>query len=100
LLVRSLRTLWLVDDGGETRHAMSFANPRIAKVRISKDASLGATMNQMRTWLDKQKIQPARWEGSMVRGSPSWSRLTVTMRANYFVDNSPTQRTMRVDIKL
>jgi hypothetical protein len=41
---------------------MSFANPRIAKVRISKDASLGATMNQMRIWLDKQKIQPARWE--------------------------------------
>jgi hypothetical protein len=41
---------------------MSFANPRIAKVRISKDASLGATMNQMRTWLDKQKIQPAHWE--------------------------------------
>jgi hypothetical protein len=41
---------------------MSFANPRIAKVRISKDASLGATMNRMRTWLDKQKIQPARWE--------------------------------------
>ena len=41
---------------------MSFADPRIAKVRISKDASLGATMNRMRTWLDKQKIQPARWE--------------------------------------
>jgi hypothetical protein len=41
---------------------MSFPDPRIAKVRISKDASLGATMGKMRIWLDKQKIQPARWE--------------------------------------
>ena len=47
---------------------MSFANPRIAKVRISKDASLGATMNQMRIWLDKQKIQPARWEAMVDAG--------------------------------
>jgi hypothetical protein len=41
---------------------MSFPGPRIAKVRISKDASLGGTMSKMRIWLDKQKIQPARWE--------------------------------------
>jgi hypothetical protein len=41
---------------------MSCADPRIAKVRISKDVSLGATMNKMRVRLDKQKIQPARWE--------------------------------------
>ena len=41
---------------------MSFPDPRIAKVRISRDASLGATMSKMRIWLDKQKIQPARWE--------------------------------------
>jgi outer membrane lipoprotein-sorting protein len=41
---------------------MSFPDPRIAKVRISKDASLGATMSKMRIWFDKQKIQPARWD--------------------------------------
>jgi hypothetical protein len=41
---------------------MSFPDPRIAKVRISKDASLGATMRNMRIWFDKQKIQPARWD--------------------------------------
>jgi hypothetical protein len=41
---------------------MSFPDPRVAEVRIPKDASLGATMNKMRVWLDKKKIQPARWE--------------------------------------
>ena len=41
---------------------MSFPDLRIAKVRISKDASLGTAMNQMRVWLDNRKIQPARWE--------------------------------------
>jgi hypothetical protein len=41
---------------------MSFPDPRIAKVRISKDASLGATVSKIRKWLDKQKIEPARWE--------------------------------------
>jgi hypothetical protein len=41
---------------------MSFPEARIAKVRISKHASLGATMSEMRIWLDKQKIQPVRWE--------------------------------------
>jgi outer membrane lipoprotein-sorting protein len=41
---------------------MSFPDPRVAKVRIPKDASLGATMNKMRAWLDKKKIQPDRWE--------------------------------------
>jgi hypothetical protein len=41
---------------------MSFPDPRIAKVRISKDASLGATMSKIRIWLDKQKIEPVRWE--------------------------------------
>jgi hypothetical protein len=46
----------------KTRRAMSLPDPRIAKVRISKDASLGATMSKMRIWLDKQKIQPARWD--------------------------------------
>jgi outer membrane lipoprotein-sorting protein len=41
---------------------MSFPDPRIAKVRLSKVTPLGATMNKMRIWLDSQKIQPARWE--------------------------------------
>ncbi len=62
LLVRSLRTLWLSGRRRRRRRAMSFPDPRIAKVRISKDASLGATMSKMRIWLDKQKIQPARWD--------------------------------------
>ena len=41
---------------------MTFDDPRVVKVRISKDMSLGEAMSKFRTWLDGRKIQPARFE--------------------------------------
>jgi|HubBroStandDraft_6_1064221.scaffolds.fasta_scaffold1621366_1 hypothetical protein len=41
---------------------MAWSNPSVISAKVPRRTSLGSTMSEIRTWLDREQIQPAAFK--------------------------------------